>query len=247
MDKDTLSHYGWIIIMIIIVSSLIVFATPIGEKFGQSVSNMVMAQKEFMDNAFSDEEMSEQQEYLDQIFDTTHLLESGLYQHEHHEVMALNWTQLIEKDYITRSGNTISAGSKVTKLNGDLVVDDLVFIINANTFANATKLNLVRMGIAVQTIGDNAFSGCSTLETFIANGTLKTIGSYAFKNCSELEYVYLTNTVTSIGSYAFQNCTKLETIKFYGTQAQWNAISKGSNWTAPNLKTIICTDGNINL
>ncbi|MBQ7712345.1 MAG: leucine-rich repeat protein, partial [Clostridia bacterium] len=56
------------------------------------------------------------------------------------------------------------------------------------------------------------------------------IGVSAFSGCTGLTTVTIPSTVTSIGSYAFRNCTGLTTINFQGTMAQWNAISKGSDW-----------------
>lgn len=42
--------------------------------------------------------------------------------------------------------------------------------------------------------------------------------------------VVVGNTVKSIGSYSFSNCSVLITIKYRGTEEQWNAIPKGSGW-----------------
>ena len=35
---------------------------------------------------------------------------------------------------------------------------------------------------------------------------------------------------TSIGSYAFKDCTGLTSIKYRGSEADWNKISKDSKW-----------------
>ena len=52
--------------------------------------------------------------------------------------------------------------------------------------------------------------------------------------------------VTKLGDYAFEDCSSLKSINYNGTKAQWNAISKGSNWNYSTGNYIIyCTDGNI--
>ena len=56
------------------------------------------------------------------------------------------------------------------------------------------------------------------------------IGNYAFDRCSRLTSVVIPDSVTSIGSSAFYQCSSLTSITFNGTVAQWNAISKGTNW-----------------
>lgn len=38
--------------------------------------------------------------------------------------------------------------------------------------------------------------------------------------------------VTSIGSSAFYYCSRLTSVKYRGTEAQWNAITKGDFWNS---------------
>lgn len=90
-------------------------------------------------------------------------------------------------------------------------------------------------GYEVTSIGDDAFDGCSSLTsiTFGENSQLTSIGYEAFYGCSRLTSITIPASVTSI--------------TFGGTVAQWNAISKGSDWNfETGAYTIICTDGVIN-
>ena len=41
MDKETLSHYGWIVIISLVLAIMIALATPFGKFVGQAVSNTV--------------------------------------------------------------------------------------------------------------------------------------------------------------------------------------------------------------
>ena len=52
----------------------------------------------------------------------------------------------------------------------------------------------------------------------------------AFLHYTGLTSITLPESLTSIGEYAFSGCTSLKTINFKGTDEQWNAITKGSNW-----------------
>ena len=56
------------------------------------------------------------------------------------------------------------------------------------------------------------------------------IGDYTFYGCADLTTIHIPNTVTSIGDYAFYGCTSITTIYFHGTSAQWESVTKGTNW-----------------
>ena len=51
----------------------------------------------------------------------------------------------------------------------------------------------------------------------------------ALRNCSNITTVYLSNQLSKIPAYTFDGCTNLTDVYFQGTQAQWNALSKGAN------------------
>ena len=61
-------------------------------------------------------------------------------------------------------------------------------------------------------IGDNAFSGCSSLSSITIPNSVTSIGDYAFIHCSSLTSVTLGNSVTSIGKEAFRDCSSLTSI-----------------------------------
>ena len=63
-----------------------------------------------------------------------------------------------------------------------------------------------------------------------AGDTVTAIGDYAFAGCTGLTSVTIPDSVVSIGGSAFNGCTGLTSIYFNGTEAEWNAITKGSYW-----------------
>ena len=73
------------------------------------------------------------------------------------------------------------------------------------------------------------------------------IANEAFKR-SAITSIIIPDRVTSIGNYAFVGCTSLTDITFNGTEEQWNAIEKGSDWnfSVPATK-VVCTDGEVSL
>jgi len=90
----------------------------------------------------------------------------------------------------------------------------------------------VVIGDSVTSIGDSAFEYCTRLTSVVIGDSVTSIGDYAFYYCTRLTSVVIPDSVTSIGKSAFYNCRSLKSIKYRGTQSQWNAISKGSGWNA---------------
>lgn len=66
-------------------------------------------------------------------------------------------------------------------------------------------------------------------EITIPNGITGITGN-TFRDCKSLESITIPNTVTSIGKWAFKYCHNLAHIYYKGTEEQWNAISKTSEW-----------------
>ena len=77
---------------------------------------------------------------------------------------------------------------------------------------------------------------------------METIDRYAFLGCYDLANIELPETLKSIGEYAFE-CRALTTVRYKGTKAQWAAIQIHKDWKqgAYDLKTVICSDGEITI
>jgi hypothetical protein len=65
---------------------------------------------------------------------------------------------------------------------------------------------------SVTSIGDMAFSSCSSLASVTIPGSVTSIGYEAFAGCSNLASVTIPNSVISIGSSAFAGCWSLTAI-----------------------------------
>ena len=65
------------------------------------------------------------------------------------------------------------------------------------------------------------------IQKVVVNDGIITIGNYAFSGCSSIESVIIPNSVTMIGEESFFCCTSLVDIYYAGTEGQWSGISIG--------------------
>ncbi len=70
----------------------------------------------------------------------------------------------------------------------------------------------VTIEVGVTSIGDWAFSDCSSLTSITIPEDVTSIGSFAFNKCSSLTTINIPDGVTSIGRSAFSGCSSLTTI-----------------------------------
>lgn len=97
---------------------------------------------------------------------------------------------------------------------------------------------------SVTTIGMGAFACGAGLTGITIGNNVTAIEAGAFAGCSSLEYITFGKSVKSIDTYAFEECGSLTSITFEGTIAEWDAISKGSNWNSNVPATeVVCSDG----
>ena len=83
-------------------------------------------------------------------------------------------------------------------------------------FSDCTALTSIEIPASVETIGNTAFSDCSSLATvtFEKGSRLKTIGNNAYYRCSSLTSIEIPASVETIEATAFKRCSKLTTITF---------------------------------
>ena len=103
--------------------------------------------------------------------------------------------------------------------------------IGKSAFYGCTNLKTINLPNSLETIGNMAFTNCSNLTSVILSDNVREISYYAFNGCTALTSITIPASVTSIGEQAFRDCTSLKTINFGGTEAQWNTINFGDNWS----------------
>ena len=73
-------------------------------------------------------------------------------------------------------------------------------------------INEIVVEDGVTSIGEGAFSYCTSLTSVAIPDSVTSIGSYAFYQCTSLTSVAIPDSVTSIGDCAFYHCTSLTSV-----------------------------------
>jgi hypothetical protein len=142
---------------------------------------------------------------------------------------AIDCTDKIKLEYLYGSG--YSKGLSYSLLNGnaygvtgigtctdtDIKIPPLyeelpVTSIGNSAFSNCSSLTSVTIPDSVTSIGNYAFYHCSSLTSVVIPEGVTSIGDNAFAYCDSITEIVIPNGVTSIGSQAFRNCSSLESV-----------------------------------
>jgi len=115
-----------------------------------------------------------------------------------------------------RIGNEVRLGGKTYRVTG----------IAASAFKGNKKITSVSVGKNVETIGNNAFAGCTKLKKVTIGGNgLKKIGAKAFSGCKKLKSITIKGKkLKTVGKNAFKNIHAKAVIKV--PKAKYKAYKK---------------------
>ncbi len=111
-------------------------------------------------------------------------------------------------NYKLNSENKTAEVIQRSNYSGDIVIPEKV------TYDNSEY--------SVTSIGNYAFSSCTSLTSITILNSVTSIGNYAFYKCTGLTSITIPNSVTSIGESVFYGCSELTSVTFHCKQV--------SNW-----------------
>ncbi len=117
---------------------------------------------------------------------------------------------------MTADGGTITI-TGYTGPGGDVTIPDTIYglpvtSIGNGAFSNCTSLASLTIGNSVISIGDSAFWGCSGLTRVTLPNSVTSIRQYAFCGCSSLASVTIPDGVTLIDGWTFSGCSSLSRV-----------------------------------
>lgn len=107
--------------------------------------------------------------------------------------------------------------------------------IARNAFSG-TSIKSVTIPSSVSAVGEMAFSECQKLETVRYSG--KIISDRMFVHCIKLKNFTITKSTTEIVGGCFNYCESLTEITYEGSLAEWNSITKRTNWDGHSSSTV---------
>lgn len=102
--------------------------------------------------------------------------------------------------------------------------------IGTGSFYGCVYLSLITLPSGITSIGAKAFYSCVRLSMLYLPSGLTRIEKETFYACMSMKNIYLPANITTIGDRAFAYCNGLETLYYSGRKAQWNQITKGTDW-----------------
>ena len=125
-----------------------------------------------------------------------------------------------------------------------ITIPNSVTSIGEYAFSDCSSLTSITIPNSVTSIGDDAFIDCSSLTSITIPNSVTSIGGGAFCRCSSLTSITIPNSVTSIGGGAFNSCSSLTSITIPNSvtsisQGMFYACSSLTSITIPNSVTSI--------
>ncbi len=110
----------------------------------------------------------------------------------------------------------------------EIVIPDSVTYIGWAAFYGCKNLESVKLpnNPNFTELWTGVLDGCSKLESVVIPNSVETIYDACFRDCSSLKSITIPSSVTLIESEAFAGCTNLKTINYYGSEEDWENISK---------------------
>ena len=136
---------------------------------------------------------------------------------------------------------------KCEKIEKLIILDNITTISN-DAFAECTGIKYLKIPISINCSNSGFINVTNVEEVYFCkgNGVGVNYNQYNISSTpwnrskAKLTKISLEKGITSIGNYTFNECNNISTIKFTGTETEWNAIAKGSYNTILSTVAVEC-------
>ena len=144
----------------------------------------------------------------------------------------------IDGNLYTKDGTTLiqyATGKEATSFT----ISDTVTSIGDCAFSFCTSLTSVEIGDSIKSIGESAFYNCTSLTSIVIPDSVTSLGDGAFNYCTSLTSVEIGDSVTSIGYGVFNKCTSLTSVVIPDSVT---SIYEGAFYDCTSLTSIVIPD-----
>ena len=124
------------------------------------------------------------------------------------------------------------------------IIPDSVTSIGDYAFSRCSSLSNIVIPDSVTDIGKCAFYFCSSLSNIVIPDSVTSIGNDAFSDCSSLSSIVIPDSVTDIGNDAFSHCSSLSNIVVPNSVI---SIGDRAFWDCSFLSNIVIPDSVTNI
>lgn len=247
MDRNLVTNYGFIAVTVVVISVILMLATPFGDYIGEAYVSYVTGAQDTMDSKL-DEGFDEQVNQYNKEMNEgqfVNYVDAGLYKSVNfnfdttspnynpnieyvasHSQIQYTWNDLIERDFLALEDAVLRNGF------------DSRPSTETDTLGNHLKGDLVISNAAL-VVKKNCFINCKDLSSVYIK-SVQMIEDNAFKDCDKLRTLYINSTKLQIvGKKVFEG-THLSDIYYNGTREQFSKI-KWAEFSGLEV-TIHCTD-----
>lgn len=211
MDKETLSQYGWIVIVIIILTIFLAIASPLGtyifggfKKVQEPIANFEESEDIFYSGALSVNVHPKELETQNNIY------QIGATKPEY--VLAIfnkdNSGVIVVKNGEESDGKIKNFGAR-----------------NSPFYTHRETLKEVEIREGVTSIGLYMFYGCGNLKNVLIPNSVETVNNFAFCDCKSINSIYLPKNLKYISGSAFTLKDTLVTIKASDQSKNYTSIN----------------------
>ena len=226
MNKETVSHYGWIVVLSLVMAVLIAFTTPMGKYVGMAASNIIRGFGRTNINAMSDKNINDmQQKWQDKIDELdNNMIKTNLKQNG----KIPSNTTYKKADGTTLSGNNGDSYPS-SPSDGDFVVFENTYKYTYSADENGWSMITINKDL-------NVYPG---IFTQIANKDIVSLQG-AFKDCiNMIQSPAIPSTVKNLNS-TFYGCTSLKgdiiiDIAPSGSVYNYNGMFGGRTLSSPYI------------